>query len=537
MQQHPPICALFLTKFDVHTGYDLKWFKSVDDTVYTSKNLEFKSLPSGLHSVSSDTICFVTEKMGTDSMLYGLSVFKQNNHLQQVDFNGQVDRSKVKMYSLGVLIDPKHIESMEEYKDWKAKTYSAMWSYKSELFQMLKNFMNLTNAEQEADFDTKFSTFFKDNAFKGSNNLLESEESTLKSSKSQLQLPQLSLKPVASKSSMVSALSDSDFQSDDHMVDYLIPFVKDFGPLIFKIWKISLLRKALIIHSPYTTSITHVEGNEEVTHENFSISDMSKLLFCISLISAVPKEIEEKLEQSTQKSNESMLFNRPIYNVCVNDIFELAKLETNYLASTTDQIIIEKDTMYDYSIKLPQRSYSDTQNVPEITNTRTHRIEYATCRDKERFKIIYSKLFNTQECSAIADQVCEARSFQELIWTGLSWWATAGESFKGVYEEFELEFEMFDNMSIDNVEKLITIVGYFQRMSIRLFTTVIELLHQLENENEKSNILVLDSHDILEMGLDPYSTSDCAFIIEFVKVWWNKEAKIGSYCDGLCYWS
>lgn len=538
MPQQPPICALFLTKFDVHTGYELKWFKSVDNALYTNKNLEYKSLPSGLHSVSSDTICFVTEKAGieVDTLLYGISVFKQNNYFEQVGSSGEVDRSKVKMYSLGVLIDPKHLETIDEFKDWKAKTYSAMWSYRSELDSMLRNFITLTKAEQQDEFNVKFEKFFKNNAFKQIQVDHLSESSSLSSLRN---APKLSLKPIASKSSMVSALSDKDFMSDDHMVDYLIPFIKNFGPLIFKIWKISLLRKATIVYSPYSTSTTCIEDNDEVKHNNFSISDMSKLLFCISLISAVPRDLEETLQKSTGKNNESLLFNKPIYNVCVSDLNELATLETNYLASTTDQIIIEKDTLYDYAIKLPQELCIDILNIPEITNARTHKLEYATFKDNERFKIMYSKLFNTPEKSPLAEKCCETRSIQELIWTGLSWWATAGESFQGIYEEFELEFEMFDNMSNDDVEKLITVVGYFQKMTARLFTTTIELIQQFanDNENSESNCLVLDAHDLIEMGLDPYSNSDCSFIVEFIKVWWNKDAKIGNYCDGLCYWT
>lgn len=536
MQKLPPICAMFLAKFDVHKGYELKWFKSLDDELYPNKDLEFKSIPSGLHSVQTDTICFVQPKGDLETFLYGISIFKQNNHLQQVDNNGSVDRSKVKLYSLGILIDPFHLESMEEFKNWKPKTYSVAWDYKSELSQLLSNFMNLTNENQEIDFFSKFENFFNDHSFKLKNNfspLIPDDKNSINSININL-----NNKSNLITDSSSNSLNDENFKSD-HMIDALIPFINDFGPLIYKIWKISLLRKSIILYSPYKSTTVYVDGNEEVEHLNFKIGDMSKILYCISLISSIPKELEEKLNRSTNRNIDNLLFNIPIYNVCVNDIYQLVKLDSNYLASTTDQIIIEKDNLYDYSIKLPFNSNNRLLNIPEINNTISNKLEYATPKDFERFNIIYSKLNNTNEISPIALKVSDNRTIQELIWNGLSWWATAGESYKLSNEEFNIEYEYFDNISNDNVEKLITIVGYFQKLTIKLFTSVIELLEKFDNEAtlETDSTLILDAHDIQQMGLDPYSSADCEFVIQFISIWWKRKAKIGNYFNDLCYWS
>lgn len=532
MQKLPPICALFLTKFDVHTGYELKWFKSLDDDVYPSKDLEFKSIPSGLHSVNTDTICFVQTKGDLESFLYGISIFKQNSDLQRITDDGVIDRSKVKLYSLGILVDPLHLDSIEEYKNWKPKIYSVAWNYRSELSQLLSNFMNLTSDQQEEKFFTKFNKFFVENCFK-----TKSPSISINSTQNDSAKLSPTLNPSTKILSSTTSLSDEAFKSD-HMVDSLIPFVNDFGPLIFKIWKISLLRKAIIMYSPYTSSAVCIEGNEEVKHNNYSIGDMSKMLYCICLISAIPKELEEKLMKSVNRNINELLFNRPIYNVCVNDIYQLVRLDTNYLASTTDQIIIEKDNLYDYTIKLPLNSCNKGIYVPEVTNAVTNKVEYATPKDFERFKILYSKLNGTDELSPIASKVSDQRSIQELIWNGLAWWASAGESFKSINEEYNIEFEYFNNISNDNIEKLITLVGYFQKLTIRLFSVVIELVDRFDNENttDSKAVMVLDAHDILEMGLDPYSASDCAFVIEFIKVWWKREAKIGNYFNDICYW-
>lgn len=533
MQKLPPICAMFLTQFDVHTGYELKWFRSVDDETYTGKDLEFKSIPSGLHSVSSDTICFVKMKNGSETFLYGLSVFKQNNHLQQLNSSGNVDRDKVKLYSLGILIDPTHLSGLEEFTNWKPKTYSAAWKLKPSLVQLLNNFMNLKTDKQEEEYFGKFDQFFDDNCFRAKPNgsfSISDAEDVSKSSPN--------LKPKVSRTSVLSSLSDNDFKSDN-MIDTLIPFVNDFGPLIFKIWKISLLRKAIIMYSPYQSSTICVDGNEEIKHNNFTIGDMSRFLFCISLISSIPKELENSLKESSDKDLTELLFNRPIYNVCVNDIYDLVKLDTNYLASTTDQIIIEKNNLYDYSIKLPLSTCDSNLNVPEVKNAVTNALEYATPKDLERFNILYSSINDTIEESPIASKVSDIRSIQELIWTGLAWWASAGETFTSAYDEFNIEYECFDGLSNDKIEKLITLVGYFQQLTVRLFRGLIELKNRCATESRAGSgmVMVLDAHDIQEIGLDPYSSSDCLFLVELVNVWWGIEVKIGSYFDDFCYWT
>ncbi|KAF7552827.1 hypothetical protein G7046_g7277 [Stylonectria norvegica] len=54
----PPIAALFLIDFDVKAGYTIVW-KSAAPGVELEGLVEYKSLPSGLHTVSEDLIYFV----------------------------------------------------------------------------------------------------------------------------------------------------------------------------------------------------------------------------------------------------------------------------------------------------------------------------------------------------------------------------------------------------------------------------------------------------------------------------------------------
>lgn len=515
----PPICAMFLAKFDVHTGYELKWFQSVDNDVYNSDGLEFKAMPSGLHSVESDTICFTHSKLSSPGILYGLSVFKQNKHCRQVNKEGAVDRSKVKLYSLGILIDLHHLEKIEEFTDWKPRTYSVFWDYRMNLGNLLEEYMDFSESTEAEHCYEKFNQFFGKNSFKLQTSPIEVSQT----------LPKL--KPAASKLSLLSGISGDVFPKD-HMISSLIPMVNNFGPLIFKLWKISLLRKRVIFYSSHDPVTQAVDETNGVKKEASSVGDMSKILFCLSLLSGIPKQIEVTLQKTTKRDISRLLFHKPLYNVVLYDIQMLSEFNDNFLASTTDDIILDKKAIYDYGVKIPIIHKNPIFQLPEVTNLLTDKNEFASPKDHERYKILYSSLNNTNQECPIAHDVSEKRSFQEYIWTGLSWWASAGESFQSISEEFNIEFEFFDEFPDDYTEQIITIVGYFQQLTLKLFNGLIEIVEKSETAD-----LTVDAHDIKQLGLDPYSASDCEFLVELVKVWWRKNLKISSYFSEACYWN
>lgn len=64
----PPISALFLIYFDVKAGYTISWKRSLPG-IDLEGAVEYKSLPSGLHTVKEDLIYFVHDRFA------GLSAF------------------------------------------------------------------------------------------------------------------------------------------------------------------------------------------------------------------------------------------------------------------------------------------------------------------------------------------------------------------------------------------------------------------------------------------------------------------------------
>jgi hypothetical protein len=60
LPDRPPISALFLIDFDVKAGYTIVWKEAVAG-LELEGTVEYKSLPSGLHTVQDDLIYFVHE--------------------------------------------------------------------------------------------------------------------------------------------------------------------------------------------------------------------------------------------------------------------------------------------------------------------------------------------------------------------------------------------------------------------------------------------------------------------------------------------
>lgn len=85
----PPISALFLIYFDLKAGYTIGWKRSLPGLELDGV-VEYKSLPSGLHTVKEDLIYFVHENHA------GLSAF--------VNVPAGEESRNAKMIAVGVLV-------------------------------------------------------------------------------------------------------------------------------------------------------------------------------------------------------------------------------------------------------------------------------------------------------------------------------------------------------------------------------------------------------------------------------------------------
>lgn len=91
LPERPPIDALFLIDFDVKKGYTIVW-KRTADGIDVDGRVEYKSLPSGLHTVTDDLIYFVH-----DGAHAGLSAFINTPCDEE-------DARNARMIAVGVLV-------------------------------------------------------------------------------------------------------------------------------------------------------------------------------------------------------------------------------------------------------------------------------------------------------------------------------------------------------------------------------------------------------------------------------------------------
>ncbi|VEU22663.1 DEKNAAC103448 [Brettanomyces naardenensis] len=592
----PLLSAMFLAKFDVHSGYKLEWFKSNNEQIYTSRNLEFKALPSGLHSVPSDTVCFVQPKgMSENLLLYGISVFRQNRlDIQRRDDGATtidaaaeytIDRSRVKMFSLGFLIDAEHInagQSPSRELPWKPKIYSGCWQYRAEAISLLDRFMECESEADERAFFANFDRFFEQHRFK----IPYEPELGIEIRGSTSAGQPASAASLEVESTGVSELASS--LTEDHMVYGLHELFDTLGPLLYKAWKLCLLRKKIVLYVESHGSV--VTATDEPGSSSFKIEDLCRFVYCLSLISSIPKEILSTLRKSGIKDIGALEFHAPIYNLCVDDIDFLKGLDFGFVACTTDQIILEKPQLYDYCVRLP--ASKNGSEAPEILAADQKSSQLASHRDHETFEVVKELLGKEEETESDTSEadhseadplidasenidsssevsycpysyygsVSEGPSIREMIWKGLNWWATAGESSQELGEEFQLEASYFSGIAgeadADKVDVIIALVGYFQKLTTRLFNMLVEVVLNNESDVTSERVFEADSElssdsnepllssdastvwiqpqDMYEMGLDPYSRGDCEFVRELVKFWWGKDAKIGGGCAKLC---
>lgn len=85
----PPLSALFLIYFDIKAGYTIGWKQSLPG-IELEGVVEYKSLPSGLHTVKEDLIYFVHDNHA------GLSAF--------INAPAEEESRNARMIAVGVMV-------------------------------------------------------------------------------------------------------------------------------------------------------------------------------------------------------------------------------------------------------------------------------------------------------------------------------------------------------------------------------------------------------------------------------------------------
>ncbi|ORY69771.1 uncharacterized protein BCR38DRAFT_360964 [Pseudomassariella vexata] len=586
LPEFPPISALFLIEFDVKAGYTLSW-KAAQPGVELEGVVEYKSLPSGLHTVSEDLIYFVHDGFA------GLSAF----------VNAPCEDSEVRnarMLAVGVLVPLsygrlgrawRHAESLKDMASKLAangKEMDVLQQYwESHQAARVENVQQTAMASKES-LDTASVTFQEQPKTPRRHGHTRNRSA---SDGTALLLPGHKLSPF-------------------HPAWSLTALLDTFGPLIFPIHRAALLRKRILVsgHAP--------------------VQEMCNFVYDISIFSNIPLQTYDLLPPDRPAPRL-----RPLFTVGVHDIpllVEEAKpvrpddqptdrepeLGTGWIACTTDSILAMKDTLWDMLITMPAPHAPAAKDHvwPSVECPRGTPIK-ATQRDLRRFHALKAGLKRMQVSDTAvesppttprqpqlsrstaenehwlddAEQIIEPLSWSALAYNGFMWWASAGEQTRSdeaeesaqdaaLLADIPASMSMSVPRSADlstpitslNPRRLsstmgsvslapeearteVAIVQYFHRLTSQILKKVADVVEDhTDCEDEDSNvsdeeILLGPGEEELEgrgvristdalrsMGLDIWSASDAEFVKEAVVVYFGREAFVEGKGIDVC---
>ncbi|AET39609.1 Anr2p Ecym_4576 [Eremothecium cymbalariae DBVPG len=500
-----PLIAMCLTKFDVKKGNTVLWKASNSSEVDLS-NIEFKTLPSGIHEREQDFINFVIPKKNGD-LYYGIALFSQNG-LQMVKqvATSHIDRTKVEMYSLAVIVDPRSMEEdFSESKFYRVKPnfYTCVNEYMDDLSNLLKNWTANSNLEGLEHYYA---------ANKGPSN-------------SSPLYPALS----TSKMRPLSVNSSPNYvRTGDHKMDaetykpqkswlYLLPeLVEQIGPLIFTLWKSCLLRERILI----------------VNEHGESFERCNALIYCLSVLSSIPERLEREIPHNMQQL-------QTLYTIGITDLDYLSELVSaaltratddnyalpNYISSTGDEILAQRDDLFDLVFMF--------SNGMECVALRHGDPIKATPQEWGLFQHVSNHYLNREYGDS--KLLCYLSNVEPLSWSqyiidSLYWWTTAGY-LQPSYHQRHLTEDYDPVIEKDELEVMFGLVEYFHNRTTFLYERLSRLIDRSDGDEDK---IVISPFSLVECGLDCFSSQDYAFIKTLGEKWFKKHIDVRSVDLSLC---
>ncbi|KAL2133678.1 hypothetical protein VTI74DRAFT_1906 [Chaetomium olivicolor] len=354
----PPISALFLIDFDVKAGYTIVWKRAVPG-VELEGAVEYKSLPSGLHTVTDDLIYFVH-----DGGHAGLSAFVNTP-------TGEEETRHARMIAVGVLVPLSYGRLGRAWRHAEGlKEIAAKLAEDRQRTGLLEAYW-----EQNEVRETTVPLPLKDTP-------LESPM-FIKASR-----PGLGRGHARNRSASdgTALIPPGHRLSPFHPAWSLTSLLDTFGPLIFPIHRAALLRKRILIscHAP--------------------VHEVCNFVYDISVLSNIPLSVCDVIDPSAPSQRL-----RPLFCIGVHDISYLLEHQaalkrprldndnddpsnpddttSGWVACTTDSILAMKDGLWDMLITMPPPySASAKQRVwPTVECPKGVPVK-ATQRDLRRFR-------------------------------------------------------------------------------------------------------------------------------------------------------
>ncbi|KAK8147977.1 hypothetical protein G3M48_000625 [Beauveria asiatica] len=426
----PPLSALFLINFDVKAGYTIVW-KRATPAVELEGLVEYKSLPSGLHTVSDDLIYFVH-----DTQHAGLSAFV-NEPTEEEELRN------ARMIAVGILVPLSYGRLGRAWRHAQnLKGMAAKLAKDASQTKLLERYWEQHQAPND--------------------------------SAPKSPVPSLPASPIQHRrghkrnrsASDGAALSSGPAEhklSTYHPAWSLATMLDTFGPLVFPIYRAALLRKRILIscHAP--------------------VHKICDFVYNLSVLSNIPLSLADHLPPSSASTRL-----RPLFTIGVHDIpflvqdHKAAKRQrlnpdvddesgSGWIACTTDSILAVKDTLWDMLITMPightangmekawpvvecprgtpvkatQRDLrrfhalrSGLAQLVAIDDQDAHRPDsHASDRSPVRLSTNHSARLVREDGDESVDEIVEPQSWSALAYNGFMWWASAGEQIRSEEQE------------------------------------------------------------------------------------------------------
>jgi len=163
------------------------------------------------------------------------------------------------------------------------------------------------------------------------------------------------------------------------------------------------------------------------------------------------------------------------------------------------------------------------------------------------------------------DKLCEPSSWGALAYSGLMWWASAGEKDQALFEEDSIEQQLLGDLEEvaarragreqynDNLDENVgeveddqhgndatletAVIAYFHRLTKHMFekcAEVLELPADEDEEDQDDEVRKLGSDGLRRMGLDVWSESDKEFVRQLVPLWFGKDVEVQGMAIECC---
>lgn len=413
-----PVSALYITT-DTRSSYTISWSRKLLEVKLDG--VEFKSLPSGLHSVKEDLVYFIHGEHA------GVSAFV----LEESD----AQHRNASFAAVGALVP------------LSSGRLGRAWLHAASLRELAKSVV------QNVEDTGLLEQFWVERKLEDGGTAGASRSPTTRDS---IPTGQGQKRKRGRSDASVAPFSEPHV-SQDHPALSIPALLDTFGPLVFPLHRAALLRKRiLLLGSPPVQRSCH-------------------WVYEFSVLASIPHSLDDLL----QPDSDAIFRIQPLFSIGIHDIPFLSEpKEIGWLACTTDDILKEKHQLYDYLVELPSRA---SKRWPAIRSSAGTNLK-ATQRDLRRYRLLRAELGcmrlarhryrdDPSHATAALDpddvplirrsstilsevkqsvpedpEVVEPVSWTAMAYNGIMWWASAGEMQAWEDEEARADQALFDDL-------------------------------------------------------------------------------------------